>query len=133
MSNEQEDSTLPTMSCDEGTGDAGITRSNRSMSHPPCRRTGVGRCWPGAILLAAAWSALMPARPALAAETFDERVQAGIQKAVEYLWKAQRPAILLSREDITVALLGCSSTTCDGYDPESAFRLLRNIVLFANP
>jgi hypothetical protein len=45
----------------------------------------------------------------------------------------ERPAILLSREDITVALLGCSSTTCDGYDPESAFRLLRNIVLFANP
>ena len=45
----------------------------------------------------------------------------------------ERPAILLSREDLTGALLGCNSTTCDGYDPESAFRLVRNIVLSANP
>jgi hypothetical protein len=42
-----------------------------------------------------------------------------------------RPAVIYSREDITAALVGYPSYTCDGYSPESAFELMRNIVLIA--
>jgi hypothetical protein len=42
-----------------------------------------------------------------------------------------RPAVIYSREDITGALVGYPSYTCDGYSPESAFELMRNIVLAA--
>jgi len=44
----------------------------------------------------------------------------------------ERPAILLSREDITTALVGSACATCDGYTPESAFELMRNFVVFAH-
>ena len=42
-----------------------------------------------------------------------------------------RPGVLFSREDITGALVGCASATCDGYEPDSAFRIMRNIVRMA--
>ena len=42
-----------------------------------------------------------------------------------------RPAVLYSREDITGGLVGYESTTCGGYDPDSAFEILRNIVSHA--
>ncbi len=41
-----------------------------------------------------------------------------------------RPAVLLSREDITCGLLGNPSYTVDGYTPETAYELLRNVVLW---
>ncbi|MHC4982947.1 MAG: DUF4159 domain-containing protein [Planctomycetota bacterium] len=40
-----------------------------------------------------------------------------------------RPAVIYSREDITAGLVGYTSYTCDGYDPESAFQIMRNIVV----
>ncbi len=43
-----------------------------------------------------------------------------------------RPGILLSDEDLTLGLLGVPSYTCDGYMPDSAYRLVRNIVLHAD-
>ncbi len=39
-----------------------------------------------------------------------------------------RPAVLLSREDITFGLLGVPSYGVDGYKPDDAYALLRNIV-----
>jgi len=42
-----------------------------------------------------------------------------------------RPGVLFSREDITGALVGCASATCDGYEPDSAFQIMRNIVRMA--
>ncbi len=40
-----------------------------------------------------------------------------------------RPAVLFSPEDITAGLVGCTARTIDGYDPRSAFEIMRNIVL----
>ena len=40
-----------------------------------------------------------------------------------------RVGVLLSREDITAGLVGYPSFAVDGYDPETAFQLMRNIVL----
>ncbi|MBI5725466.1 MAG: DUF4159 domain-containing protein [Planctomycetes bacterium] len=42
-----------------------------------------------------------------------------------------RPAIIFSEEDIISGLVGYPSFTCDGYSPDSAFDLMRNIVFFA--
>jgi hypothetical protein len=42
-----------------------------------------------------------------------------------------RPAVLFSREDITAALVGYPSYTADGYAPESAWPLMRNMILVA--
>jgi len=42
-----------------------------------------------------------------------------------------RPAVIYSREDITSGLVGYESTTCDGYDVDSAFEIMRNIVNLA--
>jgi hypothetical protein len=44
-----------------------------------------------------------------------------------------RPAIFYTREDITHGLLGTPSLPVDGYDSESAFAILRNIVLTSMP
>lgn len=42
---------------------------------------------------------------------------------------AGRPAVLLSREDMTTGLLGCECRSVDGYTPETAYALMRNIVM----
>ena len=42
-----------------------------------------------------------------------------------------RPAVLFSREDLTAGLVGYPSYACYGYDPESAYAIMRNIVLYA--
>ena len=48
-----------------------------------------------------------------------------------------RPAVIFSPQDITAGLVGCAAYTIDGYDPGdgrdpgSAFRIMRNIILFA--
>ncbi len=39
--------------------------------------------------------------------------------------------VVFSREDITAGLVGYPSWTVDGYQPETAFTILRNIVLLA--
>ena len=44
---------------------------------------------------------------------------------------ADRPAVIYSREDITSGLVGYESATCDGYDVDSAFEIMRNIVNLA--
>jgi hypothetical protein len=57
-----------------------------------------------------------------------------IGRAHPNLWAvdvAGRPGVIFSREDITAGLVGYQSYTVDGYAPESAFALMRNIVLFA--
>ena len=43
---------------------------------------------------------------------------------------AGRPAVFLSREDLTGGLVGYPCFTCVGYAPESAVELMRNLVLF---
>ena len=43
-----------------------------------------------------------------------------------------RPAILFSELDLTASLVGYPSLTVDGYTPDSAFKLVRNIILYAN-
>ena len=40
-----------------------------------------------------------------------------------------RPAVIFSREDLTAALVGYPSYAADGYDPESAYPLMRNLIL----
>ncbi|MBI5723375.1 MAG: DUF4159 domain-containing protein [Planctomycetes bacterium] len=45
--------------------------------------------------------------------------------------KVDRPMVLVSQEDITGGLVGYASATCDGYEPESAFDVMRNVVLYA--
>jgi len=42
-----------------------------------------------------------------------------------------RPAVIYSREDVTAALVGFESSTCDGYQPDSAYLIMRNIVAMA--
>ena len=42
-----------------------------------------------------------------------------------------RPGVIYSREDITGGLVGYQSYTCDGYNPESAFEIMRNVVTYA--
>ncbi|MGC9454749.1 MAG: DUF4159 domain-containing protein [Phycisphaerae bacterium] len=42
-----------------------------------------------------------------------------------------RPGVIFSPEDITAGLLGIPVYTIDGYEPESAWELMRNIVLYA--
>jgi len=42
-----------------------------------------------------------------------------------------RPAVFFSREDLTAGLVGYSSSTVDGYAPESAYEIVRNIILHA--
>jgi hypothetical protein len=57
---------------------------------------------------------------------------------LDALYVDGRPAVLLSREDLTGGLLGLRSALIDGYDPGegddpgSAYRLVRNIVLWAS-
>ena len=43
-----------------------------------------------------------------------------------------RLAIIFSREDLTAGLLGYPCWGLSGYVPESAFELMRNIVLYAS-
>jgi len=43
-----------------------------------------------------------------------------------------RPAILFSELDLTAGLVGYPSLVVDGYTPDSAFELVRNIILYAN-
>jgi len=43
---------------------------------------------------------------------------------------AGRPAVFLSREDLTAGLVGYPCYACVGYAPESALELMRNLVLF---
>ncbi|MBI5723740.1 MAG: DUF4159 domain-containing protein [Planctomycetes bacterium] len=42
-----------------------------------------------------------------------------------------RPKVIFSQEDVVSGLVGFPSYACDGYDPESAFNVMRNIVLYA--
>ena len=41
---------------------------------------------------------------------------------------ALRPPRPVLREDLTAALLGFESTTSNGYQPQSAYLILRNII-----
>ena len=43
-----------------------------------------------------------------------------------------RPAVLLSELDLTASLVGYPSLVVDGYTPDWAFRIVRNIILYAN-
>ncbi|MBI5723212.1 MAG: DUF4159 domain-containing protein [Planctomycetes bacterium] len=42
-----------------------------------------------------------------------------------------RPKVIFSQEDVIAGLVGFSSCACDGYEPESAFDIMRNVVLYA--
>lgn len=41
-----------------------------------------------------------------------------------------RPAVIFSPEDMTAALVGYPSVEADGYDPDTAWPLMRNILLY---
>jgi len=41
-----------------------------------------------------------------------------------------RPAVFVSKEDVTAGLVGFPSYTCLGYAPDSALGLMRNMVLY---
>jgi hypothetical protein len=43
-----------------------------------------------------------------------------------------RPAILFSELDLTAGLVGYPSLAVDGYTPDSAFKMVRNIILYTN-
>jgi hypothetical protein len=43
----------------------------------------------------------------------------------------ERIGVVFSREDVTVGLIGCSPIDCDGYMPDSAYEIARNIILYA--
>jgi hypothetical protein len=43
-----------------------------------------------------------------------------------------RPAILFSELDLTAGLVGYPSLAVDGYAPDSAFELVRNMIIYAN-
>lgn len=51
---------------------------------------------------------------------------------LEAILIGQRPAVFFSSLDITAGLLGNSSYTIDGYHPDSAYLLMRNMILFAS-
>jgi len=53
----------------------------------------------------------------------------GNLKAV--LIDGKRPGVIFSREDLTAGLVGYPSYTVDGYLPDSAYQLMRNVVLLA--
>ena len=44
----------------------------------------------------------------------------------------ERTGVFYSREDLTGALVGYESATCGGYVPESAYQIVRNILLLAS-
>ena len=43
-----------------------------------------------------------------------------------------RPVIIFSADDLTAGLVGYPRWGLKGYDPETAFELMRNILLFAS-
>jgi hypothetical protein len=43
----------------------------------------------------------------------------------------ERIGVLFSREDLTTALAGCSPLGCDGYTPQTAYEIARNVALYA--
>ncbi|MBI5723080.1 MAG: DUF4159 domain-containing protein [Planctomycetes bacterium] len=45
--------------------------------------------------------------------------------------KGDRPMVIVSQEDMTGGLVDYASATCDGYEPESAFNITRNLVMYA--
>jgi hypothetical protein len=49
---------------------------------------------------------------------------------LEAIWSAGRPIVIASREDMSLGVLGSRRWGVDGYDIESARRLLTNILLF---
>ncbi len=59
------------------------------------------------------------------------RAQGSSEPSLRVLAVNGRPAIFTSREDITAGLLGVPASTIDGYDPASAFALMRNVTLHA--
>jgi len=42
-----------------------------------------------------------------------------------------RLGVVYSREDLTCGLVGCASYACDGYTPETAYEIMRNVMLLA--
>ena len=44
----------------------------------------------------------------------------------------KRPAVIFSKEDLTAGLVGYPSHIVHGYDPQSAYEIMRNIVLYAD-
>ncbi|MBI5725012.1 MAG: DUF4159 domain-containing protein [Planctomycetes bacterium] len=42
-----------------------------------------------------------------------------------------RPKVLFSQEDLNGGLVGYSSYNCDGYEPDSALDMMRNVILYA--
>ena len=62
----------------------------------------------------------------------DTRKRLGFMKThnLQVVLDGERPAVFFSAEDITGALVGYSSSAVDGYHPDSAFALLRNMVLY---
>jgi hypothetical protein len=44
----------------------------------------------------------------------------------------ERPGVLFSREDLTGGLVGYSSYACDGYLPQTAYEIMRNVMVLAS-
>lgn len=44
-----------------------------------------------------------------------------------------RPAVILSKEDMTAGLLGITPRTVDGYMPQTAYEIMRNLSISVRP
>jgi hypothetical protein len=53
------------------------------------------------------------------------------QASLQVVLVKDRPAIIYSAQDLTSGLVGCPAYPCAGYAPDSAYQLMRNIVLSA--
>ena len=62
-----------------------------------------------------------------------KRVDSRQRPSLMAIMLKNRPAIILSQDDITAGLVGYPSGLVNGYKPEDAFDIMRNIMLIASP
>ncbi len=72
-----------------------------------------------------------PNRPGMFRPLTLKRVSSGAPR-LEAIEVSGRTAVILSREDLTAGLLGSCAGTIDGYTPQTAYELVRNIMLKAS-
>ncbi|MBI5725829.1 MAG: DUF4159 domain-containing protein [Planctomycetes bacterium] len=61
-----------------------------------------------------------------------KRIGAAKEPRLMGVMRGDRPFVILSREDLSGGLVGYSILGLDGYEPDSAFEIMRNIVILAS-